>query len=165
LLRLLLHHLSTGLFIFCWLLALAGLLCFAYIAKTGGGVTRWLFAMACWSFVFPYPGIAEPALVLLGGANRYFFVCDLLLWLMILIAWTRVRDQALVGPARLLNPLLLLLVFAGLLDSAGYWTKDQVIAAPWRPQVAHWQADPSTPMQVSPGDWPGHITLQPKPRQ
>ncbi len=158
LLRLLLQHYSTALFVLCWLLALVGLALLVRIVGWGDARPRVLLALALWSFVFAYMGIAESALVVLGGASRYTFVPDLLVWLALVLVWQSLRACD-TRRARGMGCLMLFLIASGVLDSAGYWAKEQAIAAPWAPQIAHWKADPATPIQVSPSTWERRIHL------
>jgi hypothetical protein len=107
-------------------------------------------------------GIGESPLVILGGANRYFFIGDLLIWLLFLVVYLD-RKKASSNPSPLFRNLLFLIVFCGILDTAGYWKRIQRIDNPWRPQIARWRADPRTTIGVNPMDWPYRVVLQSPP--
>lgn len=160
-LSLLLHHSSTLLFLLCWALAIAGFAFLLYLAGKGGTLARKFMGLALWAFTFAYIGIGEPALVVLGGANRYFFIPDLLLWLMILVTYLS-HQKASQHPPRLYRFLVFFLLASGLLDAAGYWKRSQRIDHLWRPQIALWEKDPSTTIAVNPIDWPYRVVLKPK---
>ncbi|HEY5253926.1 MAG TPA: hypothetical protein VIJ53_04685 [Acidobacteriaceae bacterium] len=158
-LRLLLHHYSTSLFILCWLLATLGFIFLARQARINGSTSSFLFLLACWSFLFAYAGIAESSLALLGAANRYFFVPDLLIWLMIVLNYQQYKKSSSRQSSKVPYYLLVLIIASGLIDSAGYWKKAQNITPAWRPQIARWRADPTTPISVSPTTWPVQLIL------
>jgi hypothetical protein len=163
---LLLHFLhqpiSTSLFIFCWLLAVLGFAFLARQAWLGGTATKWLFLLACWSFLFAYASIADPLGILKGSAgtgNRYIFVTDLLISLMVLIRYLNQKKSAAGASSKLPYYLVVLIIIGGLIDSAGYWKKLQNTEPAWRPQIARWRADPATTIAVSPEWWPNRIVL------
>lgn len=157
------QQISTALFIFCWIVAVLGFVFLARQAWLGGTSTKWLFLLACWIFLFDYASLIDPLMMVLkgtaGSGNRYIFVPDLLIWLMVLIRYLNHQKSAANHSSKLPYYLVVLMIISGLIDSAGYWKKIQNTAPAWRPQIAQWRADPAKTIAVSPSWWTYRIVL------
>ena len=150
------RHASGASLLGCYVLALGGVALFVRQAKAGGRSAAWLVALAGWLFSYSYLGALEKPMVLLTGADRYFFAPGLLLALALVLAFAKERP-----PVRYpVSGLLLGLVFlSGAANSVWYWSQEQDVAPAWRQQIERWRQNPALPVAVPPHGWKPMLSI------
>jgi uncharacterized membrane protein len=159
--RIVQHRQDVAVCLLLWLLSLLSLGLFRKMAKLGGEAAQMCFWMALASLAFDYTGIAEPMSVVFAGAARYFFAGFVLLSMTLVLAYAKAQRTGTVREQKLALALVLLVLFCGAVDAAGYWTRLQIRTPDWSAEVARWRKDPSTPLRTSPLTWDRTIHLHP----
>ena len=156
-----LYHPVPAVCLLFWMLALLSLLVFWRLAGIGGNAGRLCFGLALAILALDYTAIGEPLDVIFIGAFRYVFTGSLLLWLVALIAFVRTEHSGTLKERRFASILLTLLLFWGVVDAAGYWTRFQARTPDWQTEVARWRKDPHALIHVFPATWPPTMHLSP----
>ncbi len=138
----------------------------------GGRVARRLGAMAIFSLAVGLSGaLPRNEFLMCDSGARYFFLCNQLLGLGLVAAYsqTRILGAAAVSrwtapkAAPLLGSLLLAcLVISGVADVLVLWQHPPYVAD-WGSEVAHWRADSAHPIRIAPEFWKG-LVLTPEHR-
>ncbi len=158
--RIVLQHPNAAICLLFWLLALVSLFIFWRLAKMGGEPGLLCFSMALTALALDYTAIGEPLPVVFIGAFRYIFAGSLLLWLTVVVAYRRTRRFGSAGERKFAVVVLTLMLFWGVVDAAGYWTRFQNRSPDWQAEVAHWRNDQTAVIHVSPPSWAATMRLQ-----
>ncbi len=159
--QIVIRHTNLAVLVGFWLLALAAMLVLWRVARMGGAAGKLCFAMALTSLAFDYSAIGEPLQVIFIGAFRYVFSGFVLLWFVPLLAYSRAWQAGQVRERRVALYFMYVILFWGLVDAVGYWTRFQRLGPSWSSQVAAWRRDPARPISVMPPDWPYQVHLRP----